>query len=463
MRKIFIFFFALLSLSVYSQSADKAAKLFSEGAYQEAQAVYAQLLKKSPKNQLYLYRYARCADELGQKDAAIEYFEKAGDKYALRNYYLGLLYADAYRFSEAVGCLEVYISTIETTHSNYQVADSVLNYSRKAEKMLQKTRDIAVIDSSVVPKKEFLKAYHLSKSSGALTASHTQDDMPVITYLTDRGDTKLISQADGKYHIYRQEKQFDLWVHKTLLPEPVNDTCNSVFPFLLSDGFTLYFASDREEGLGGLDIYYTLYDDENNSYLQPVNLGMPFNSSRNDYMFAIDETEGIGYFSTDRRTSADSVCVYKFKYEPEAKYLKAGIGQVNDTVIRRRAQMLDLNFQPIEQKTPVAETEQVIVRVAENEEQKREFCFVLNDTTVYYRFEDFKNSQARSLYRQYMSVKANQELLEKKRKEYSLTVDSIKRQSLAKDILKIEEQLLLTDSTALLNQIRELETAVGGK
>ncbi|MBR1787215.1 MAG: tetratricopeptide repeat protein, partial [Paludibacteraceae bacterium] len=126
MRKIFVFFFALLSLSVYSQSADKAAKLFSEGAYQEAQAVYAQLLKKSPKNQLYLYRYARCADELGQKDAAIEYFEKAGDKYALRNYYLGLLYADAYRFSEAVGCLEAYILTIDAAHANYEVADSVL-------------------------------------------------------------------------------------------------------------------------------------------------------------------------------------------------------------------------------------------------------------------------------------------------------------------------------------------------
>ncbi len=457
MKRYIIIIFLFAVLSVYCQNADRAARLFADGEYAEAQELYSKLLLKSPKNQLYLYRFARCADELGQKEVAIDYFERAGEKYVLRNYYLGLLYADAYRFAEATAYLASYIATIDTAHANYRVTDSVLNYSRKAERMLSKTRDIMVIDSTIVPKKDFLNAYKLSKASGKITASKTQEGLPAITYLTNRGDQKLLSQNDEKQHIYRQEKQFDLWVHKTPLPSPVNDNYNSAFPFLLSDGFTLYFSSDRAEGLGGLDIYYTLFDDENNSYLQPVNIGMPFNSSANDYMLAIDETEGVGYFSTDRRTTADSVCVYKFKYETEPKYLKSGVDGVNDTIIRYRAQMRDLKMSVAEQPKESLAANVESVPSTDIVQKKNEFCFVLNDSTIYYFFDDFKHTEARTLYRRYLSECEKLKLLQNKRKEYSVTIDSLQRLSLASEILNLEEQLLMNDSTDLLNQIRRLE------
>ena len=35
---------------------------------------------------------------------------------------------------------------------------------------------------------------------------------------------------------------------------------NDIMPLLMTDGVTLYFASDRPGGLGGLDIYRTTYD-----------------------------------------------------------------------------------------------------------------------------------------------------------------------------------------------------------
>jgi predicted RNase H-like nuclease (RuvC/YqgF family) len=39
---------------------------------------------------------------------------------------------------------------------------------------------------------------------------------------------------------------------------------------------------------------------------------MPFNSEANDYMYAIDETNRIGYFASDRRQPEGKVCIYIF-------------------------------------------------------------------------------------------------------------------------------------------------------
>ena len=61
------------------------------------------------------------------------------------------------------------------------------------------------------------------------------------------------------------------------------------YPFMLSDGITLYYAAQGEESIGGYDIFVTRYDMDEKKFLYPENLGMPFNSPANDYMLAIDE------------------------------------------------------------------------------------------------------------------------------------------------------------------------------
>ena len=72
------------------------------------------------------------------------------------------------------------------------------------------------------------------------------------------------------------------------------------YPYMLSDGVTLYFASKDTNGLGGYDIYVTRYNTHTNTYTTPENLGFPYNSSANDYLMVIDELQQVGYFATDR-------------------------------------------------------------------------------------------------------------------------------------------------------------------
>ncbi len=101
--------------------------------------------------------------------------------------------------------------------------------------------------------------------------------------------------TDGKMQLYSRIRLLDGWSE----PEPLtslNEQGNVNYPFLMSDGITLYYASDGEGSLGGYDIFVTRYDSENSNYLRPDNIGMPFNSPANDYMYAIDESNNIGWF-----------------------------------------------------------------------------------------------------------------------------------------------------------------------
>lgn len=70
---------------------------------------------------------------------------------------------------------------------------------------------------------------------------------------------------------------------------------NADYPYVLTDGITIYYASDGPGSMGGYDIFVTRYNTNTDSYLMPENVGMPFNSPYNDYMYVIDEFNDLGW------------------------------------------------------------------------------------------------------------------------------------------------------------------------
>ena len=78
----------------------------------------------------------------------------------------------------------------------------------------------------------------------------------------------------------------------------------------MSDGVTLYYANNGENSIGGYDIFISRFDGE--KFLQPQNIGMPYNSPYDDYLLAIDEETGIGWWATDRNQLGDYITIYKF-------------------------------------------------------------------------------------------------------------------------------------------------------
>ena len=181
--------------------------------------------------------------------------------------------------------------------------------------MREMTQQIVIVDSIVVNKDQFLASIRLSSECGQLmnTGTFFRNKQPGTLYINEMGNKVYFSQPDGhQQQLYTADKLGNEWSK----PQPLQGVSDGIdeasYPFMLTDGLTFYFACKGEESIGGYDIFRTRYDSRSGSFLKPENIGMPFNSEANDYMYAIDEANRIGYFASDRRQPEGKVCIYIF-------------------------------------------------------------------------------------------------------------------------------------------------------
>lgn len=99
-------------------------------------------------------------------------------------------------------------------------------------------------------------------------------------------------------------------------PQPfsanVNTVGNEVFPYCSPDSI-LYFSSDGKAGFGGLDIYRIPMKDALNGVGEPELIGYPINSSSDDFGWVQDKTLKSGYFTSDRQNGNDNIYEFSTK------------------------------------------------------------------------------------------------------------------------------------------------------
>ena len=105
----------------------------------------------------------------------------------------------------------------------------------------------------------------------------------------------------GGMDLYASVLEDGEWSKPFNLGPDVNSEEDEWYPFFNEQGI-LFFASSREGGLGGLDIYMSSqYDlDDLQSWNTPQNLGQPFNSAEDDFAFVMNQGEKGGFFSSSR-------------------------------------------------------------------------------------------------------------------------------------------------------------------
>lgn len=75
----------------------------------------------------------------------------------------------------------------------------------------------------------------------------------------------------------------------------INTQGNEQFPFVTDDN-TLYFSSNGHRGLGGLDVFSTSLDTNG----EIKNLGRPVNSEKDDFAFTFNQEKNIAFVSSNR-------------------------------------------------------------------------------------------------------------------------------------------------------------------
>lgn len=127
-------------------------------------------------------------------------------------------------------------------------------------------------------------------------------------FFTSEGESGL-----GGIDIYRAEKTIDnTWGAPQNLGAPINTEYDEEAPFLSEDGKTLYFASKGHPGYGNYDIYKSNLKD--GKWAEPENLGQPVNSTADDIFLVMDSTQEIGYFSSSREGGYGDMDLYRVNF-----------------------------------------------------------------------------------------------------------------------------------------------------
>jgi hypothetical protein len=336
--------------------------------------------------------------------------------------------------------------------------------------MRELTQQIIFFDSVVVEKNHFLSAIRLHPESGRLSSFndffrvHGTPDGYV--YLNEMGNKCYFSDVsdDGGLRLFTSDKLGSEWSSPTPLKGISEGISEANYPFMMADGTTFYFAAKGEESIGGYDIFMTRYDAEDGRFFKPENIGMPFNSEANDYMYAIDETNNIGYFVTDRRQPEDKVCVYMFI--PPTTRRNYNVESLSDEQLRGYAdisRIADTWGNGKERKLALERLNSL--QETGREENKPEMTFVINDQTTYTSVSQFRHPDSKGLYAELQEAKRQLEdtqvLLEKSR-NYFAKASADDKQTLRPEILDAEKKLerLIADTKSLEKRIRNAENSI---
>ena len=354
--------------------------------------------------------------------------------------------------------LEEYINLLAKKKQDPQSFETKLDLANNAQRMMEKVEDVQIIDSLVVDKDDFLSAYILSEESGTLDSYkdffQTNEPVSSTVYKNQKGDKIYYAHStDGdRYCLFTQSMLMDEWGDEKQLPMNINSNDDDNYPFVLSDGATIYYSSKGNGSIGGYDLFVTRYNINSDTYLAPEQLGMPFNSPYNDYMMVFDEVKGLGWFVSDRFQPEGKACVYLFIPNPEHKRVES-----EDIEVKRARAAITAIRDSWKESSDYAD----LIRLSHTEipygEKKieKDFEFIIGNNIVYYKLDDINSPEAKGYYEKVVAL--NKQIKELNEKLDGLRVsyaegNKARKEQLKPTILQAEEQL-----NALLEQPGELE------
>ena len=172
-----------------------------------------------------------------------------------------------------------------------------------------------VVASRTVPAANFFQYYkHISADRWGRLADGTLAalDPSLQKMFFERSE-------DGQSDIYTSTRVRDsLWSAPELLGSSHMSSKDEVMPIVSYDGKKLYYSSKGLFGMGGYDLFVCQWDEASGSWGEPQNLGFPFSSVGDDFLYSDTPDGNFTIFASNRDCGADSVTIYvlAFKNEP---------------------------------------------------------------------------------------------------------------------------------------------------
>ncbi len=118
------------------------------------------------------------------------------------------------------------------------------------------------------------------------------------------------------------------WSEPLKLGNEINTPYNEDFPYLASDGVTLYFSSEGHNTMGGFDLFKSEWNTEQNTWSNAINLGYPINTTDDDRSISLTQDKRVGYISALRPKGQGSLDIYRVKFNDIEQKLTLYIGEI---------------------------------------------------------------------------------------------------------------------------------------
>ena len=344
-----------------NEMLEKADLNFEEKNYIDALDQYTQLYNYKPNDLYYKLMMGICLTyDPAQKQKAIEIIEQVkitNPEYNLCNFYLGKAYAVNYEFDKAVNLFNMFLTRAQADDAvQKSLAQQMITNCQNAKEILADTITQNIVEnvkypinsqySEYVPvisadESVMIYTYRGIKSKGAdkieqsmgselyaedvfisykkngewtepvsIGDNINSEDHDAAIALSVDGQTLFVYKTDGGGDIYVSRLVGENWTKPNRLKGDVNKkdswegSCS-----LSANGKILYFASDREGGLGGRDIYKSELQ-EDGTWGNAVNLGTEVNTLYNDDAPFIHPDNRTLYFSSQGHTSVGGYDIF---------------------------------------------------------------------------------------------------------------------------------------------------------
>lgn len=254
-----------------------------------------------------------------------------GKIYDLEGYYTADIYASKFKSTSwgratAIGYPDSYGN--EQTAGMSENGEIVFFYVNNPE--VKNNLQIAEKNKSSFKRSESVKGKYINaKSSEQISATITNNKDFVI--YSSNSDV-----SNGGFDLYLSRKLPNgLWADPENLGPTINTIYNENYPYLTDSGKTLYFASEGHNSIGGYDIFKSTYNENNNTWSSPENLGYPLNTPLNDYSICFAQNKKYAYVAANRKDSYGDYDIYKVTFEDEEPPLSTIKGYIltQDSVV----------------------------------------------------------------------------------------------------------------------------------
>lgn len=234
----------------------------------------------------------------------------------------GAQFHKEYNFEQAI---HIYNRLLEQTSDSAkrESLQNLIMQSENGRSLLE-----FAFEPSVVAKKSFAKSTFFLHYPGfpdkswcsapkSLLPDAQGAEFPVVHYPSGSGKI-LFSAPDnsGSWNIYVTRQLNDtLWSTPEILGGNLVSMGNELFPILCNNEKTLYFSSNGHSGVGGYDLYVSNWDEESNDWSVPQNLGFPYSSPQDDFLFYNTPDGLYTLFASNRDCHSDSLMVYALDFE----------------------------------------------------------------------------------------------------------------------------------------------------